>query len=187
MTKPVTSQISPSYTKAVTNFWQEEKSPVMKIIKFVGSLFAYLFALPLDGVTQIGQMLSKKVEKPTDKTWGEKIKNFASNHWGKALSAVLLTLSPAIATVLVGAAYAVYDNISISGVTSLFSKTPAKDPLLIDDFPDILKPKGPAPEPIFADLGKNPEEVKIIQVKQNATNSSSGSLFKKLFGPSKKT
>lgn len=177
MTKPVTSQVSPSYTKAVTNFWQEEKSPVIKIIKFVGSLFAYLFTLPLDGATKIGQMLSKKVEKPTDKTWGAwgaKIKNFASNHWGKALIATTL--------IGVGAAYAVYNNISISGVTRLFSKTPAKEPLQIDDFPDNLKPKGPAPAPIFADLAENTPEAQIVQVKQNSSNSTIRNIYNKFTG-----
>lgn len=89
-------QASKTFTGAVTNFWKDDaNSTWMKIVKFIGAIFGYLFALPLDAATKIAQLFGKD-EKPTNKNWTQKIQDFASkgkdsvekfasNHWGKTL------------------------------------------------------------------------------------------------------
>ena len=85
-------QPSQSYTRAVTNLWKNEQNLVKKIIKFVGSFFAYIFTLPLDAVTKIAKYFVNEDKTPKslkDRFTDFAIKGkdtvvkFATNNWGK--------------------------------------------------------------------------------------------------------
>lgn len=79
MVKPVeATQVSQSHTRALTNFWRDEKNTVKKIIKLFAAIIGYFFALLLDAATKISNYFVK-AEKPKEEGFLPKIRKLTSD------------------------------------------------------------------------------------------------------------